>query len=57
MNPILFLFLFFIFIFIFGFVFRFLLSVMGEEGCAYRTTKARMVDEVLGMSQCRVAGL
>ena len=29
-------------------MFRFLLSVKGEEGCAYRTTKARMVAEVLG---------
>ena len=49
----------FCFVFIFGFVCRFLLSVTvkGEEGCAVRTTKARMVAEVLGMSQCRVAGL
>ena len=37
-------------------VFRFQLCMMkGEEGCAYRTTKARMVAEVLGVdSSCEV---
>ena len=47
--PFLFLFLFLFFL---SFFFN-ILSIKGEEGCVYRTTKARMVAEVLGVdSSC-----